>query len=186
MTELTRKDRDELVRVLKMRARLAHADIAERQARLAAQIENELSATFEADDARWADIQREAQAEISRLDGELAKRCHELGMKAELRPRIGLSWAERGANADRFRRVELRRLAQSRIEALARSAKLDVDRQVADSITSLISGGLSSDEARSVLECVPTAEQLLLAPSVAELEAVYDSERRELGRGGVW
>ncbi|HXH34411.1 MAG TPA: hypothetical protein VNJ54_08375 [Plantibacter sp.] len=181
---LTRKDRDELVRVVRMRGKLAHADIAEREARLKAQIENELSAVFATDDSRWDDLTREAKAEISRLDGELAKRCIALGLKPECRPALVLSWLERGANADRQRRFELRTLAAARIQSLTRAAKLDIDRQVADSITALISGGLSSDEARAELECLPSADSLMLAPSVAELEAVYDRQRssRELGR----
>lgn len=179
---LTRKDRDELVKVVRMRAKLAHADIAERQARLKAQIENELSAVFEADDSRWRDLTEEAMRDFRRLDAELAKRCADLGLKPELRPRLALEWHGRGASADMYRRAELRRLAAARIEALGRSAKLDVDRQVADSITALISGGLSSDEARAQLDNLPSADSLMLAPSVAELEAVYDLQRKEIGR----
>lgn len=178
---LTRKDRDELVKVIRMRVKLAHADVAERQARLSAQIEQELSAKFESEDERWRDLTTEAQDHLRRIDGELANRCDELGLRPEFRPRYQLAWRSRGENSDPLRRSELRRLAKTRIESLGKSANLDIDRQAADSITSLIAGGLSSDDARAELDALPTADSLMLAPSVAELEAVYDRDRKALG-----
>ncbi len=73
-------------------------------------------------------------------------------------------------------------MAEARLDALGRGAKLDIDRQVADSVEALIVGGLISDEARAQSEALPTAESLMVAASLAELEAMYDRDRRQLGR----
>jgi len=46
------------------------------------------------------------------------------------------------------------------------------------STDAFIAGGLDSDEARTFLEAMPTAEQLLPAPSVAEIDAASAAEPR--------
>ena len=72
-----------------------------------------------------------------------------MGLRPSFRPSINFYWSSRGENGDRTRRAELRKLAEARLDALGRAAKLDIDRQVADSVEALIVGGLSSDEARA-------------------------------------
>ena len=60
--QLTRAERGDLAKVARMRARVAKADVAAREAELAAQLEAELSAVYPAKDPRWADLKEAADA----------------------------------------------------------------------------------------------------------------------------
>jgi hypothetical protein len=96
----------------------------------------------------------------------------QLGIPEAFRPRIGgVSWIQRGENAVAGRRTELRRVARSRIDALTAAAKVEIERRSVDVQTTLISGGLESEEAKAFLETMPTPEQLMPPVALTEIEA---------------
>lgn len=186
---MSRKDRDQLVQVAKMRARVAKGSIDQRELALRSHVEDELKALFDAEAEvkeramqRAGSIARTAQSE---LDAWLDE--HEVPER--MRPQLGVVDPDRRMGHQETiagRRSALRSIAAARIKALAAQAKVDLDRACADTVTALIAGGLDSDEARRVLDEMPTIDQLMLAPSVAELESVHDEQRakrRELNRG---
>jgi hypothetical protein len=97
-----------------------------------------------------------------------------------------LGWYERGENASARRRAELRTVAKTRIDAMAKAAKVEVERQSIGVQSRLVASGLSSDEARTFLATMPTAEALVgAAPSVPEVEATTPHRDRygQLVRG---
>lgn len=189
MTEsMTRKDREQLVQVAKMRARVAKGSIDQRELHLKAQVEDELKLLFDAE-AELAERAMERAAAVARTaQRELDEWLDEHEVPARMRPQIGVADPSRrvGEESIAGRRSSLRQLASARVKSLAAQAKVELDRSCADTVTALIAGGLDSDEARRVLDEMPTIDQLMLAPSIAELEAVHDeqrAQRRELRRG---
>jgi hypothetical protein len=170
MTDMTRRDRDDLQKVVRLRTKLAKDGIAVREAELLAMVEDELSMCFRFDQDVIADITRQAKDAITEADAALAQRCRELGVREEFRPQLSLSWYGRGENAIGQRRTELRKLAQTRIAAAGKAAKGTIDAQSSQIVTDLIVGGLESTEARAYIETIPTAAELMPTFDVAALE----------------
>ncbi len=172
MTEpMTRRDREELQKIARLRAKVARDGVAEREAHLRAEAEEQLSAAYRFDDSVWTDITSAAKAAVAAADEQVAARCRELGVPERFRPGLNIGWYTRGENAAASRRAELRRLAEARISAAGKQARTAIDKRTADVLTQLIAGGLESDQARAHLESIPTADQLMPAVNIAELEA---------------
>lgn len=178
---MTRKDREQLVQVAKMRARVAKASIDQRELALKGQIEDELQALFETESDMAERAMQRAQAVARTAQADLDQWLDEHDVPSRMRPRIGVADPSRGYGDETIasRRAALRSLANARVKALGAQAKVELDRSCADTVTSLIAGGLDTEEARRTLDQMPTIDQLMLAPSVAELEAVHDEQRQQ-------
>jgi hypothetical protein len=171
MGGMTRRDRDDLAKVARLRAKVAKDGVAQREAELRADVEEQLSARYKASDAAWSEITKQAKEAVDLADQEIARICRERGVPEEFRPYLSLGWYNRGENAEASRRAELRKLAQTRIAAAGRQAKTAIEAKTAEVLTQLIAGGLESSEARVFLESIPTAQQLMPPVTIAELEA---------------
>jgi len=172
---MTKSERDELAKVARMQAAVAKADIEQRQRDLLAEVEAQLAAQYRANHEAWKELTAEAQRAIRAVDEEIARRCRELGVPERLRPSIGLSWYDRGESGDAKRRAELRKVAQTRLEADARKAKVEVDRRTAEIRMQLASGGLTTPEAHAFLDAMPRVDELLPELHLPELDTVKRS-----------
>jgi Holliday junction resolvase RusA-like endonuclease len=176
---MSKADRDQLASVVKIRARVAKAQVAEHEALLLAKVESELAAEYKPDDDNaWKALADAAQKAVAEADSQVEERCRELGIRPEFRPGLNVGWYGRGENATVKRRVELRRVAQTRIAAVGKTAKLAIEQRCVEVLTELIAGALQSEEARSFLETIPTPEQLMPPLDVAELEAAIPHDDR--------
>ena len=171
MSEMTRRDREDLQKIARMRAKVAKDGVAVREAELLADVEKQLAARYGSNHEAWAEITADAEARIAEADREIAKRCRDLGIREEFRPRLNLYWLGRGENGDRERRAELRKIAQTQIAAAGRRTKASIDIKVTEVLTALIAGGLESAEARDYLESIPSAAELMPPIQIAALEA---------------
>jgi hypothetical protein len=172
MVPMTKAERDALAKLVRRREKLAKVDVDRVAAERLADFEQQMASIYApADDARWAKIHASAREVVRDADEALAQRCCELGIPERFRPELGLHWYERGENASASRRAELRAVAKTRIDAMAKAAKHEIERQSIAVQTDLVAGGLRSEEARAFLAAMPTAEALVgAAPSVLEIE----------------
>lgn len=178
---MTAKDRDTLAKIARQRAKVAKSMVAQRQAQLLADYEEQSAAIYSARDAAWADVVHEAQQKVAEVNQHIAKVCADRGIPAEFAPSMMAGFVSRGQSGDRERRVELRKLAERKIDAAAKAAKLEIDRADGEVQVELLTGALTTEEARAFLERVPTPEQLMPAVQLAELEAEVPRRRvREL------
>ena len=168
---MSKAERDELAKLAKRRERTAKAGIEHRAAELAADVEAQLAATYASNDETWAELTAEAKRLVDDLDARIAERCRELGVREEFRPGLSLGWYGRGQNGDAQRRVELRKVAQTRIAAEAKRAKYEIEVRTTDVLTGLAAGALHSSEAQAFLASIPTADELMPHLDVGELEA---------------
>jgi hypothetical protein len=169
---MTSSERLELAKVVRKRERLAKAGTAVRAAELLAEFEQQMAAAYSFDDdATWAEAMKAAAEAVKEADRVVAVRCEELGIPRKYRPGIHAEWWGRGETASKERRSELRLVAKTRIAALEKQAKLDIERESLRVQELLVTGGLQSDEARAFMESMPTAETLMPTLSVAEIEA---------------
>jgi hypothetical protein len=168
---MSKAERDELGKLVRMNGRIAKLDVEQRAARVLADIEQELASRYKISHEAWAEIAREAEELVRQADEHIAEKCRELGIRDDFRPGLSLQWYSRGENADRNRRAELRKVAQTRVGDQARLGKLEIERAMAGQLTTLATGGLESDAARKFFGKMPTPEQLIPAMTVFELEA---------------
>jgi predicted nucleic acid-binding Zn ribbon protein len=113
------------------------------------------------EDEAWADITAAADQAVKEADAAIARICRERGIPENFRPEIHLSWWERGENACKIRRAELRKVAQTQVAAIVKEAKVEIEREQERQLTQLAVTGLTSAEATAFLGNMPSAEALL-------------------------
>ncbi len=160
-SKMTRAERDDLIQILKGRRRVAKHAVDQRAAELLADFEQQLATEYKIDATAWKDLTTAANLAVKAADHELARRCRELGIPEHFRPGLSLSWYNRGENADRQRRVELRRVAETRIAALAKAALTAIETKALDGQERLVQGALESAEAQAFMASMPTVEMLM-------------------------
>lgn len=165
---MTKGERDQLLTVVRQRAKIAKEDVSARQAQLIANGEAALARKFSEQDAAWADLTADARKYMAEIKARLNDRAAELGIPTEFRPGYDLMWFSRGENATANRRAELRAVLKTQAEATAKAAKLEIDRWASDLQVAVIAGGLTGD-ARDLLGQLPTAEALMPPLDLPEL-----------------
>jgi hypothetical protein len=159
---MTRLEREDLRRLARYQATLAKTGAAQRAAELRADFEEQLASIFRFDDdAIWKAATEAANAAVDEADYRIAAGCNELGIPERFRPSLHLNWYNRGENASAKRRAELRKVAESRIEAAEKKARYDIDNWCVKTQAALIKDSLTSVQAVAFLEQMPTAEQLM-------------------------
>jgi len=159
---MTRLEREDLRRLARYQATLAKTGATQRAAELRADFEEPLASIFRFDDdAIWKAATEAADAAVAEADKRIAARCNELGIPERFRPSLHLSWYNRGENASGKRRAELRKVAESRIEATEKKARYDIDNWCIKTQAALIKDSLTSAQAAAFLDQMPTAEQLM-------------------------
>ena len=158
---MTKTERGELERIIKGRRRVASKAIEQRKAELLADAEQRLAAKYKISDVAWADVTASAEKAVQDADSIVAQKCRELGIPEEFRPSLSIGWWSRGENMLRERRVELRKVAQTCIDAMARKALLAIETKALDGLTQLATGALESEDARQFLAAMPNVEALM-------------------------
>jgi len=169
--EMTRREREDLAKLVRRRERLAKATTVARAAELRADFEEQLATEYDPLDAMWREAYEDAERRVQELNAQIAERCQEAGIPARFAPSAHMGWLSRGENYSAKRRTELRKVAETRIAASEKAAKAEIERRSVDVQTALIAGGLESDEARTFLESIPSAAGLMPQLSVAAIEA---------------
>jgi hypothetical protein len=159
---VNKTERDDLIRLARMRAKLAKSDADQRVKVLLAEAEDLMAGEFEARDQLWVEAEQVAEEACRKANEVIVARCADLGIPAKYAPQLELGWRSRSREfASTARRAELRKVAATRLAALAAAAKNAIDRKVLETETALIAGSLESGDARAFLAAMPTAEQLM-------------------------
>jgi hypothetical protein len=175
---MTKSERQELAKVVRMRAKAAKNGVDQRASALRADVEEQLATKFDADHELWKQAVEEAKVVVNAANAKIQDRCEELGVWEKCRPSLSIGWAKRGENALAERRVELRRVAYTRIDERARQAKFEIDAWAADTATRIIAGGLESAEAAAFLNGMTEINELMPRISLPELGEVQTKTER--------
>lgn len=183
---MTARERAELAQLMRRREAVAKTAAKQRAAVVLARAEADLAATFRADDDRWAVVMAAAHAAVEAANAEIARVCREEGVPREFAPSLNTYWLSRGENGLKERRVELRRVAESRVKAMELAARTEIERRSVEAQTAILAGGLADGAARRMLDSLPSADALMPALAVAELEASAEEGRaRRQGHAAV-
>lgn len=170
MSGMTKGEREELKRLARERARVAKADAASRSADLKAMFEQQVATIYEYDrDEVWEAAMEEARKSVEEAQQIVADRCEALGIPREMSPQIGFGWLGRGAHAVSQRQSELRRAAYTRIDAMERGARHEIDRATLAIQTQLVSAGITSEAGIAFLAEMPKVEELMPPLDIHEI-----------------
>lgn len=120
----------------------------------------------------WRQAVAEAAKAVQAASRIVAERCAELGIPAEFAPSLtGPGWYGRGSNAVGRRRVELRKMARSRIEAASRHALATIEAASLRAQEQFLADGVTTEAARAFLGAMPEPTELM-PPVILEVNAV--------------
>jgi hypothetical protein len=180
---LTPRERQDLLRLARLREKHARSRVDSVAAERLAQFEQELATVFKAEDERWAKIVETVARLVAEADAELGRICEAEGIREHFRPHITKPYlTSRGENADAERRTELRHVAKSRVSADAKAAKVEIERASCGVQEKLIVTGLRSAEAKTLLDALPTVEALMPPLPTAEIIAIEQASGRRRHR----
>ena len=108
---MTKSERDSLLQIVRQRARVAKTDSSAYAAKLRADFEHQLDTHYPWDqDATWEAMAKLMEATKIEAASKIAARSRELGIPDWAAPGIAWNRYDRGQNATKERRAELRRL----------------------------------------------------------------------------
>jgi len=176
---MTGRERTELAQLCRRRETLAKNAVLVHAATLKANFEQQIAAKYSFDrDAVWKQAYELAEAATEKANKAIAAECRGLEIPAEFAPSIKTYWFERGDNAVDKRRSELRKGAYTRIDSVAKDAKLKIEHFSLDTQTKLLASGLESAEAKAFLESIPTPGQLMPPMTLDAIEAAMPKRLR--------
>ena len=109
-------------------------------------------------------------ATVSKAQEQIKARCREIGIPDRFAPSISLEWHHRGyGNSLKERRNELRKMAQTAVEAQEQKAKTQIELSCLNAQEKLALAGLTSDAARGFIEALPSIADLMPRLSFAEI-----------------
>ncbi|TAM62853.1 hypothetical protein [Mycobacterium sp.] len=178
----TSAERTALLKLVARNTKIACADLDALAAAQYAEFERQMTKLWEAQElgvqqliAEGHELLAPVLAEAKRLVDE---RCEAMGIVAELRPRvdggIALGWGPE--RLSRERKTEIRRAAKAEIEARKRRAKTEVERARGKQETLILTGAIETAEGKAILESLPSADELLPALGVADVEALLATQ----------
>ena len=172
MELMTKAERLELGKVVRLRAKVAKDDAEAQGRRLLADFEAQLAARYPENNPAWAEITATARQAVEDADAKIAQLCRDRGIPDEFRPSLNCYWHGRGENAEKQRRAELRAVAQREVAARVHSAKVAIDRHAAALLSDLTANGLETEHAKAFLEQLPTIDDLMPRLGLSEVETL--------------
>jgi hypothetical protein len=173
---MSKGEREDLQRLVRQREKVLKSAARQRSAELLADFENQMGSEFRFDDdAVWALAANQAAIEVGKAQKIIAKRCRELGIPDRFAPNVEMDWHHRGYdNQIEKRKIELRRIATTRIEAIEQKATADIEMNCLKAQEQIALAGLTSDAARGFIEALPSIESLMPALSYSEIAGEAD------------
>jgi hypothetical protein len=182
---LSRRDHDDLAKLVRRQEQVAKTQAKRRAAELRADFEAQLATIFEANDERWRLVTERLEEMTATANAEIKRVCLEEGVRPEFAPSVDLRWYGRGQNMEKERRAELRRVAETRIEALEQKAREEIELRSVEFQARLLGGVLETDSGHALLEAMPKAADLMPPLDAAELDQALPL-RSNSGRALPW
>jgi hypothetical protein len=183
---MTKGEREDLIRLVKQREKVAKTAAEQRSAAMLADFERQVTDLhpFDRDEVWKASVESVIEA-TRKANEEIAKQSDALGIPQEFQPRVDFHYSARGQATWDMRRIELRRLAKAEIDALEKVARVQIESASVQAQTEIIASGLSSQAALEFLNNLPAVESMMPALDVTAIQAkLADRARRTHGYSG--
>ena len=161
---MTKGERDDLIRLIKQRERVAKSAAKQRSAAMLAEFETSMSTLHEFNKNEvWAAAMTAATEAAKEANARIDKESARLGIPEEFRPKLHYGWARRGENEYKDRRTELRRVAKAEIETIEKAIMVHIETQSVNAQTEVISNGLATADAIAFLNNMQPVEEIMPA-----------------------
>lgn len=179
---MTKAERDDLVRLVKQRERVAKTAAEQRSAAMLAEFEAKISAvhSFNSNEV-WSAATKAAIDAAKEANEKIAAEAERLGIPEEFRPSLSFHWQRRGENEYNQRRDELRRVAKAEIDAMEKLARVQIESQSVAAQTEIIANGLSSEAAVAFLNSLPAIESMMPELDVSAIQQKLADRARKAG-----
>jgi len=185
MNAMTKGEREDLIRLIKQRERVAKTAAEQRSAAMLAEFESQVASVHAfATNEVWRASVEAAQAAAKEAMEKIAAESTKLGIPPEFQPRVSFGWLQRGESAYNERRVELRRVAKAEIDAMEKIARVQIEQASVQAQTEVIANGLTSAAAIEFLRSMPAIETMMPALDVSTIQAKL-ADRARTQRGYV-
>ncbi|MEF2551332.1 hypothetical protein VQ042_08130 [Aurantimonas sp. A2-1-M11] len=169
---MTRADRETLIKIARQRERVAKSEVKERAAHLLSEFETQMDRLYSFDENEvWLEAVDAANAKVKEAQEAIAAECERLGIPRDFAPSLQCGWYGRRRNAAKDQRIEMRRVATRQIEAAEKTARAAIERRSVEIQEKIMVGGLTTDNARTFLESMPSADALMPALTVDDVKA---------------
>jgi len=158
---MTKADRDALIKIARGRARLAKSALAERERILTTEIEESLIMEFRLRDDVEDDVRRMAEEAIAKLNEQICDQARLMGFSDEHVPQATLPYRSRYDTRGDKAKEQAHHLALTRLASMRASAAKAIEERLLTIEERLIVGGLESEEARGIAESLPAADDLM-------------------------
>jgi hypothetical protein len=181
--QMTKGEREDLIRLVKQRERVAKTAAEQRSAAMLAEFEQQISALHAFDNNEVWKAATDAAIEAAKKANEaVAAEADRLGIPKEFQPKLNFSWARRGENEYKGRREELRRVAKAEIDAMEKVARVQIESSSVQAQTEIIANGLNSEAAISFLNNLPKIESMMPALDVTAIQQkLAENARKKTG-----
>jgi hypothetical protein len=168
---MNKSEREDLQKLIRQREKVLKSAARQRSAELIADFENQMGSEYSFDqDEVWEQAVKALEPVVRKAQEQIARRCRELGIPERFAPDLDLTWCNRGYdNLVERRKAELRRMAQTRIEAIESKAVVQIEVACLDAQTKLALADLTSDAAKQFIEQLPSIDTLMPQLSFAEV-----------------
>lgn len=179
---MTKGEREDLIRLVKQRERVAKTAAEQRSSAMLAEFEQKISAihSFATNEVWSAAVQACGDA-AKKAAAEIEAEADRLGIPKEFQPKIDFHWARRGENEYKQRRDELRRVAKTEIDALEKMARVQIESESVRAQTEIIANGLNSQAAIEFLNRLPAIESMMPALDVTAIQQKLAEKARATG-----
>lgn len=179
---MTKGERDDLVRLVKQREKVAKTAAEQRSAAMLAEFERQISDTHDFNKVEvWKAAVDAAITAAKEANEKVAAEAERLGIPEDFRPSLQFTWNRRGEAEYSQRRAELRRVAKAEIETLEKAARVQIEAQSVQAQTEIIAHGLTTDAALSFLSSLPKVEAMMPALDVTDIQAKLAARARRSG-----
>jgi len=174
--QMSKSEREDLQRLIRQREKVLKSAAKQRSTELIADFENQMGQQYSFDqDETWAEAHKAADTEVAKAQDRVAARCRELGIPDCFAPSLSLHWHNTGYdNILEKRKAELRRMAQTQIEAIQAKAVVEIEMTCLQAQTEIAMSGLTTDAARQFIGRLPTIETLMPRLSFTEIAGEAD------------
>jgi hypothetical protein len=179
---MTKGERDDLVRLVKQRERVAKTAAEQRSAAMLAEFERQISDLhpFNKNDV-WNAANEAVVEQVRKANEAIAAEAGRLGIPEEFQPLVYFHWARRGESEYQDRREELRKLAKAEIAAMEKVAFVQIETASVNAQTEVIANGLNSEAAVAFLNRLPAIETMMPALDVTSIQAKLAANARRSG-----
>ena len=179
---MTKGERDDLIRLIKQREKVAKSAATQRAAAMLAEFERRIVELHDFDtDEVWSAATACVSAATKKANQEINERSAELGIPAEFRPAITFNWNCRGQAEYEMRRAELRRVAKAEIEVVEKTLRVHIESESVKAQTEVVTHGMESAAALSFLESLPPIEAMMPELSIDDIQRkLADNARRKV------